>query len=55
MTMFRSNLDHGVDFNGVPKNQAKGAIVFRGAYAGEGKNPGWSLEAGLKPAYAPVQ
>jgi hypothetical protein len=55
MTMFQANLDSGLDFNGVPKNEAKGAVLFRGAYAGDGRNPGWILDAGLKPAYAPAQ
>ena len=55
MAMFQANLDYGVDFNGVPKNEVKGAIIFRGAYAGQGKNPGWALAAELKPAYAPMQ
>jgi len=55
MTMFKANLDSGLDFNGVPKNEAKGAVLFRGAYAGDGRNPGWILDAGLKPSYAPAQ
>jgi len=37
------------DFNGVLKTQAKGAVVFRGAYAGDGANPGWRLQAAIKP------
>jgi hypothetical protein len=31
--------DHGIDFNGV----ARGDRRYRGAYAGEGENPGWAL------------
>ena len=36
--------DHDRDFNGT----SKGGFTFRGAYAGEGKNPGWPLADGLK-------
>jgi MYXO-CTERM domain-containing protein len=36
--------DHDRDFNGTPK----GDLRFRGAYAGEGDNPGWQLDADLK-------
>jgi MYXO-CTERM domain-containing protein len=32
------------DFNGT----SKGTFTFRGAYAGEGQNPGWALGDGLK-------
>lgn len=38
------DVDHDVDFNRAPK----GAVTFRGAYAGEGDNPGWQLDATLK-------
>ena len=34
------------DFNGTPKS----TYTFRGAYAGEGVNPGWALGEGLKTA-----
>jgi uncharacterized protein (TIGR03382 family) len=45
--------DQGIDqdFNGCPK----GARVFRGAYAGEGQNPGWPLAPGLKILAASCQ
>jgi hypothetical protein len=34
------------DFNGT----AKAPFIYRGAYAGEGSNPGWRLVEGLKAA-----
>jgi hypothetical protein len=37
-----------MDFNGTSKVQAKGTVAYRGAYAGEGINPGWLLQAGVK-------
>ena len=46
--------DYSVDFNGTPKVQAKGAVVYRGAYAGEAVNPGWQLQADVKPFIAPT-
>lgn len=39
-----SELDYDKDFNGT----SKGAFAFRGAYAGEGDNPGWQLTDDLK-------
>ena len=36
--------DYDRDFNGTPK----GGFTFRGAYAGEGTNPGWPLDDGVK-------
>jgi hypothetical protein len=53
LTMFQGEKDYTLDFNGTPKTQTKGAPVFRGAYAGEGPNPGWHGDAGLKPPYPP--
>jgi|SRR5581483_2858097 len=50
---FHEDADNTADFNGTPKAAAKGAIVFRGAYAGEGMNRGWVLRAGIKPPRAP--
>jgi len=47
---FQKNADFGRDFNGTSKTQAKGAVVFRGAYAGDGANPGWQLQAAVKPS-----
>jgi MYXO-CTERM domain-containing protein len=39
-----SELDYDKDFNGT----SKGGFTFRGAYAGEGDNPGWQLTDDLK-------
>lgn len=44
LSPFASHLDRDRDFNG----DAKGSFAFRGAYAGEGVNPGWRLDAGVK-------
>jgi hypothetical protein len=49
LSAFSSERDSGNDFNGTPKNAARSAVVFRGAYAGVGANPGWKLQAGIKP------
>jgi hypothetical protein len=46
---FQTDTDYALDFNGTPKTQAQGGVVFRGAYAGAGTNSGWKLQAGLKP------
>jgi len=54
VTLFQSDADYTLDFNGMPKTQAKGAVVYRGAYAGEGRNPGWALNASLKPPAPPL-
>ncbi len=35
-----------IDFNGTDK----GDFLYRGAYAGEGSNPGWALDRGIKDA-----
>ena len=39
-----SEADYDKDFNGTPK----GTFTYRGAYAGQGKNPGWPLGNGMK-------
>ncbi|MFO0547971.1 MAG: MYXO-CTERM sorting domain-containing protein [Polyangiaceae bacterium] len=44
LTGAATDLDYDRDFNGTPKNE----FTFRGAYAGEGDNPGWALDDGLK-------
>jgi chitodextrinase len=44
LTPFAGQTDYDRDFNGT----SKGSFAFRGAYAGEGTNPGWALNAGLK-------
>jgi Right handed beta helix region len=45
LSSFAEEIDFDRDFNGL----SKGARVFRGAYAGEGTNPGWRLRAQIKP------
>jgi MYXO-CTERM domain-containing protein len=49
MSKFAANLDYDLDFNGVPREP----FTFRGAYAGQGVNPGWQLAAGVKPVAFP--
>jgi hypothetical protein len=44
MTRFTAHTHYNLDFNGA----AKGTFEFRGAYAGEGTNPGWILRAEKK-------
>lgn len=44
MTAFTGETDYDRDFNGT----SKGGFAYRGAYAGQGTNPGWRLQAGLK-------
>jgi len=45
MAAFAADVAWGVDFNGTDKGDA----TFRGAYAGEGANPGWGLDIDLPP------
>jgi len=52
LTPFATETDYALDFNANPKRSAKGEIVFRGAYAGEGANPGWKLQLGMKSGAA---
>ncbi len=44
LAQFAADADYDKDFNGT----SKGGGIFRGAYAGEGKNPGWQLAADIK-------
>jgi len=44
LSQFAGELDFDRDFNGVSKDGHR----FRGAYAGEGMNPGWRLRAEIK-------
>jgi len=53
LSMFHNDAGYSLDFNGTPKIQAKKAVAFRGAYAGEGENPGWQLQVGVKPPQPP--
>jgi hypothetical protein len=48
LSAFVAETAYGLDFNGLSKYTSIG-VVFRGAYAGEGKNPGWQLQLGIKP------
>src|SRR6185436_5967200 len=43
--VIQQQTDWALDFNGA----SKGDGSFRGAYAGDGVNPGWQLSANLKP------
>jgi hypothetical protein len=45
LSLFSANADYTLDFN----RTQKGSFTFRGAYAGAGTNPGWQLQAGIKP------
>jgi len=54
LSSFHTDADYALDFNGTPKTDAKGTIVFRGAYAGEGTNPDWHLQGQPKPLRAPA-
>jgi hypothetical protein len=51
---FRTDAGFARDFNGRSKVQAKGEVVYRGAYAGDGENPGWKLAPAVKPPPPPV-
>ncbi len=44
LSAFTGHADYARDFNGT----AKGSATFRGAYAGEGTNPGWKLDGAIK-------
>lgn len=48
LQQFAAETDYALDFNGAPKDALKQGIAFRGAYAGEGKNPGWKLQSAPK-------
>ncbi|PYT30157.1 MAG: hypothetical protein DMG57_09190 [Acidobacteria bacterium] len=49
LTGFSTDMAYNLDFNGMPKGTGSG-VIFRGAYAGEGTNPGWQLQLGIKPS-----
>ena len=51
---FHTDTDYSVDFNHTPKVEAKGAVVYRGALAGEGSNPGGDLRSGVKAPAPPA-
>lgn len=48
LSPFAGDTDRDLDFNCSPKGDA----TFRGAYAGEGTNPGWRLAMDRKPSGA---
>ncbi len=50
LSMFAQETDSGRDFNGATKGDA----LYRGAYAGEGNNPGWQLDALVKGELPPA-
>jgi hypothetical protein len=54
LSSFDTDTDFSLDFNGMSKVGAKGATVYRGAYAGEGSSPGWALSAGVKAPAPPA-
>lgn len=45
LSPFATDVDHDLDFDCRPR----GASTFRGAYAGEGTNPGWRIALARKP------
>lgn len=47
LSTFATNADYALDFN----RTSKGTFTFRGAYAGAGTNPGWQLQADIKPVH----
>ncbi len=49
LTPFAGDTAYDRDFN----DASKGAFLFRGAYAGQGTNPGWRPNAELKPSGSP--
>jgi hypothetical protein len=54
LSSFDTDTDFSLDFNGASKVRAKGSTVYRGAYAGEGSNPGWTLAADMKAPAPPA-
>jgi hypothetical protein len=48
LSMFAGDTEYDRDFNCMPKT----GFTFRGAYAGEGENPGWRLAMAQKPGGA---
>jgi hypothetical protein len=53
LSLFQTDQDYALDFNGTAKTSSKSAVVFRGAYAGEGVNPGWQLQTDIKAPRPP--
>ena len=55
LSKFAFDTDSGVDFNGTSKTAATGSVVFRGAYAGQGINPGWALQDRHQTVHSPAR
>jgi hypothetical protein len=51
---FAGDPDYASDFNGQSKVRTASAVLFRGAYAGSGENPGWRIQATVKPPHPPI-
>ncbi len=51
---FYTDADYSLDFNGLSKIAAKGAVVYRGAYADDRRNLGWELQPTLKAPAPPA-
>ena len=47
-SLVANDTDYALDFNCTPR----GSFTYRGAYAGSGANPGWSLADGIEPSKA---
>jgi hypothetical protein len=45
VSAFAADVDGAIDFNGTPR----APYVIRGAYEGEGANPGWAIADAIKP------
>ena len=54
LSLFPTDEDYTLDFNGTSKTSVKGSVVFRGAYAGEGTNPGWKPQPDIKAPRPPA-
>jgi len=54
LSLFKTDADYSArDFNGMPR-ATNSTVSFRGAYAGEGVNPGWQLQKEIKPPPPPM-
>ena len=49
LDLFQTETDFDRDFNYEHTSAGVEKTVFRGAYLGQGKNPGWQLQDGIKP------
>ncbi len=53
LSPFHTDADYALDFNGLLKARSKDSVIFRGAYADEGTNTGWALQAMIKSPAPP--